>query len=224
MSLRSVYAVAVVVFAAMLGLAGWGLAVVGPDAVVPTHWGVSGEADGYASALVAFLTTPTISVGILVLLAVIPRIEPRRENLARSASAYRTVMAALLVFMALVHAGVVLAGTGHALPMGLLVGGGIGALFMVLGNVMTTVRSNYMFGVRTPWTLSSDLAWDKTHRLVGRLFFVAGLAVLLLAFTGEMTLVIGVMLAFVVVVLVVAFGYSYRVWRSDPDRRSTNGS
>jgi uncharacterized membrane protein len=222
-SLRSVYGLAVLVFAFMLGLTGWGIAVVGPDAVVPTHWGISGEADGYASALLAFLMTPAIAAGLLVLLVVIPRVEPRRENLARSANAYRTAMSALLVFMALVHAGVVLAGTGNPIPMGLLVGGGIGALFMVLGNVMATVRSNYLFGVRTPWTLASDLAWDRTHRLVGRLFFIAGLAMLLLALTGEMRLVIGVMIGFIVLVLVVAFGYSYRVWKADPDRRPTSG-
>ncbi len=31
-----------------------------------------------------------------------------------------------------------------------------------------------MFGVRTPWTLTSGLAWDSTHRLVGRRSWPAG--------------------------------------------------
>ena len=39
---------------------------------------------------------------------------------------------------------------------------------------MGQIRSNFMMGIRTPWTLSSDLAWEKTHRLGGWLFMVAG--------------------------------------------------
>ena len=55
-----------------------------------------------------------------------------------------------------------------------MVGLTIGRLFIVLGNVLGKVRSNFMFGVRTPWTLASDPRWNKTHRLVGRLFVLLG--------------------------------------------------
>jgi uncharacterized membrane protein len=32
---------------------------------------------------------------------------------------------------------------------------------------MGKIRPNWFVGVRTPWTLSSKLSWDKTHRLAG---------------------------------------------------------
>jgi uncharacterized membrane protein len=36
------------------------------------------------------------------------------------------------------------------------------------------VRSNWFIGVRTPWTLSREWMWNKTNRLAGKLFKVAG--------------------------------------------------
>jgi len=122
-----------------------------------------------------------------------------------------------------VHVAVVLAGAGYSVPITPIIGGGVGLLFMVLGNVMTTVRSNFMFGVRTPWTLTSDLAWDRTHRLVGRLWVVGGFVVFLSSLLGRSELLVIVILGFVIGSLVLAFAYSYQVWRSDPDRRSLGG-
>ena len=224
MNLRRFYLLAAVALLAELVVAAWGFAQVGFDATVPIHWDAAGNPNGYGPAVLGFLLVPVITLGLAVLFWVVPIIEPRRENLARSANAYRTVAAAITVLMLGVHIVVVLAGTGRDAPVALIVGGGVGLLFATIGNVMTTVRSNYMFGVRTPWTLSSELSWDKTHRLVGRLFVIAGLGLFLASLFGQLLFVIWLLVGFVSVVLVVAFGYSYVVWRDDPDRRPTSGA
>ncbi|HEX4936014.1 MAG TPA: SdpI family protein, partial [Gemmatimonadaceae bacterium] len=169
MNLRRFYAIGGLVLVLEIALTAWGIAQVGPDAIVPIHWGVDGEPDGFASAWIAFLIGPVVTALIIGLMAVIPRIEPRRENLRRSADAYRTVAIAVVVFMAVIHAVTVLSGVGIEVPVGALVGGGVGVLFAIIGNVLSTVRSNFLFGIRTPWTLASDRSWDRTHRLVGRL-------------------------------------------------------
>ena len=57
---------------------------------------------------------------------------------------------------------------------------GPASLFVVIGNYLPKVRPNYMMGIRTPWTLTSDLAWDRTHRLGGRLFVLEGIVFILL--------------------------------------------
>ena len=163
------------------------------------------------------------TLALVGLFALIPRIEPRRANLERSANAYRTTALATLALLGGVQVAIVLAGIGHPIPVGMLIGIGIGALFAVIGNVLTTVRSNFLFGVRTPWTLTSDLSWDRTNRLVGRLFVVAGLTLIVLGLIGQSELLFGVMIGWVVVILTVGFVYSYRVWKTDPDRR-TSGS
>jgi uncharacterized membrane protein len=56
----------------------------------------------------------------------------------------------------------------------------IGTLFMAIGSQVHKVRSNFMFGIRTPWTLSDERVWERTHRL-GRWICVTGGLVLVLA-------------------------------------------
>ena len=165
--------------------------IVGPDQQVPVHSGVDGEPDGWATALVGFAILPLITAGIVGLYALVPRIEPRRRNLERSANAYRTTAIAVVVFLGVAQAVVVLASIGDTLPMVAIVGLGIGTLFIVMGNVLATVRSTFLFGVRTPWTLTSDRAWDRTNRLVGRLFVLAGLTLIALTLAGSAELIVG---------------------------------
>ncbi len=223
MKLARFFRVAAILLALELVVSAWGLAQVGWAATVPIHWGPDGSPNGYGPAWLGFLLVPAITVGLAAMFAAIPAIEPRRDNLLRSASAYRTVAVAVTVLMFGVHVVVVVAGTGRDAPVALVVGGGVGLLFAAIGNVMSTVRSNYMFGVRTPWTLSSDVSWDKTHRLVGRLFVASGIGIAAASLFGLMQLVIWLLVGSVTIVLVVAFAYSYVVWRNDPNRRPTSG-
>ena len=224
MNLRSFYRVSAIVLACQLALALYGVWVVGPDQQVPVHWGTDGEADGWATALVGFAVMPLITAGIVALFAIVPRIEPRRRNLERSAHAYRTTAIAVVVFLGVAQAVVVLASLGDTLPMVGIVGLGIGLLFIVMGNVLTTVRSTFLFGVRTPWTLSSERSWDRTNRLVGRLFVLAGLTLVALTLPGNVELIVWAMVGWIAVILAASFGYSYRVWKADPDRRSGLGA
>ncbi len=95
-----------------------------------------------------------------------------------------------------------------------------GALFIVIGNYLPKVRSNYLMGIRTPWTLTSDLAWYRTHRLGGRLFVIGGLVVIALGVSGaDGGLLVAALIATIAVLLVALFAYSFVVWRSDPERR-----
>jgi uncharacterized membrane protein len=220
MNLRTFYRVSAIVLAFQVILALWGVWVVGPDQQVPVHWGLDGQANGWATSAVGFAILPLITAGIVGLFALIPRIEPRRANLERSASAYRTTTTAVVVFLGVAQAVVVLASVGDTLPMVAIVGLGIGLLFIVMGNVLTTVRSNFFFGVRTPWTLTSDLSWDRTNRAVGRLFVLAGITLVLLTLSGNVELIVWVMVAWIVAIVAVSFAYSYRVWTRDPERRT----
>ncbi len=97
---------------------------------------------------------------------------------------------------------------------------GIGFLFLVIGNYLPKVRPNYLMGIRTPWTLASDLSWTRTHRLGGRLFVIEGvvLAVLGLLDVGPELLAVTIIGA-IVVLLVIVSAYSYQVWKVDPEKR-----
>ena len=169
------------------------LVKVGPTATVPIHWNASGQADGWGPAWLSLLLTPAIQVGLLVLLAFIPRFEPRRLNLSRSGRAYSVIVVAVMALTTVIQLGLAIATLGVTFEMALIVLAGVGVLFIAIGIVMPGFQPNYMAGIRTPWTLTSDLSWRKTHVVGGRVFVLVGAGMV----------------------------YSYRVWKRDPDKRTT---
>ena len=99
----------------------------------------------------------------------------------------------------------------------------VGSLFVLMGGLMGKIRPNWFVGIRTPWTLTSKVAWVRTHRLGGWLFLAQGLLFILsgaLRFAAFHYLVITTMF----VVIVTLFAYSYVVWRADPEKQSPAGT
>ena len=87
---------------------------------------------------------------------------------------------------------------------------------MVCGNLMGKLRPNWFVGVRTPWTLSSKMSWNKTHRLAGWMLMLMGLLLAALA-VFRTTWMLVVMVAVDVVCLAWMVIYSYLVYRRDPE-------
>ena len=220
MNVRPMLTYSAVVVGLMLALSAWAWTQLPADASIPIHWGIDGQANGYAPKLVGLLLLPAITIGIAALFAVIPRVEPRRANLERSSTAYRATWIGVVTLMGVIQAAIVAAALGATFEVDRVVLVGVGALFIVIGNYLPKVRSNYLMGIRTPWTLTSDLSWQKTHRLGGRLFVLEGLAFLVLGLVGASPqwMVVAIVGA-VVILLVVLFAYSYQVWKVDPEKR-----
>ena len=118
---------------------------------------------------------PIIGAGTIALLAVIPRIDPKRINIERSGKAYGMTMIGVIVFLTFLYITTTLQTLGYAVSLNRILPIGMGIMFMIIGNYMGKVRQNYMFGIRTPWTIASELSWNKTHRMGGWLFFGFGL-------------------------------------------------
>jgi uncharacterized membrane protein len=210
--------VSILIVAAMFALSLWAWMQLPAGVQIPVHWGPSGEPDRYGGKFMGLMLMPAIAAGLVVLFEIIPRVEPRRENILRSRQAYNAVRVGLLLFLLGMHVVAVMAALGIALNMSRFVGVGMGLFMIVIGGYLGKVRSNYMFGIRTPWTLASDLSWEKTHRLGGRLFILSGLLIILsgiLAPTWSVWVLLITILGSTLVVMV----YSYQVWKHDPDAR-----
>ncbi|MFM2105640.1 MAG: hypothetical protein RL338_672 [Chloroflexota bacterium] len=222
--LRSAVIAAALVVVAEIAVSAWGWSRIPEGALVPIHWGIDGRADGFAPKEVGLLVAPAITALLAVLLAVVPRFEPRRANLARSGRAYRTVIVGIVALLGILHAAAVLAAVDPTIDVARVVATGIGLLFAVIGNQLGKVRSNFMFGIRTPWTLASDRSWDRTHRLAGRLWVAVGLALAALALAGAPgTLLFTALLGGLLLSTAVSVIYSYKTWAEDPARRTTSG-
>jgi len=62
--------------------------------------------------------------------------------------------------------------------MGIVLAPGLFVLFYYLGILMQHSRRNWFVGIRTPWTLSSDVVWEKTHKRGGLVFKACAVLVL----------------------------------------------
>ncbi|HET7333036.1 SdpI family protein [Dyella sp.] len=177
---------------------------------VPTHWNAQGQVNGYMSPLGAMLT-PMIVIAVLAMLTLLlPAISPRGFAITPFGSIFALIMLAVQAFVLVTALAVLLNAAGHPVQMPLISMLGIGALLMIVGNYLGKLRKNFFIGIRTPWTLASDAVWERTHRVGGWLFMLAGAAGIALALAGGP---LGVLVAIVLGVALALTVYSYIAYR-----------
>jgi uncharacterized membrane protein len=150
-----------------------------------THWNSQGEVDGYMSKLWGLFFMPFVIMGLAIMFLVIPRIDPRKENIAKFRNYYDGFIVLLILFMVAVHLQILLWNTGIKISPNAVLPLGIGLLFYYIGILTENAERNWFIGIRTPWTLSSDRVWKRTNRLAGKLFRIAGIAAIFGAFFPE---------------------------------------
>jgi uncharacterized membrane protein len=74
-------------------------------------------------------------------------------------------------------------------------------------------------GIRTPWTLSSDRVWEKTHRFGGRVFVAGGLLISIAALLWAQWVHV-VLIAVVLIATSSVFVYSYVEWKREQSTAS----
>jgi len=157
----------------IVGLAIWSYPLL-PD-LVPSHWNVAGEIDDYQSRLFHVLMFPGMTVGLYLLFLALPFLEPRRLHFIKSWGFYSIIKNFMMAFFLLIFGITTWATLSEGpIPIGTIVSLAIGLLFIVIGNYMPQIKSNFLMGIRTPWTLSSDTVWQKTHLLGGYTFVIGG--------------------------------------------------
>ena len=144
-----------------------------------SHWGINGEVNGYMSKFWGLFLLPIISLGIFLLLTYIPKIDPMKENVEKFRKHYDNFIVLIILFMFYVHALTLFWNMGYRFDMMRFMIPSLSALFYYIGVMIENSKRNWFIGIRTPWTLSSDSVWDKTHALGGKLFKVVGLISLL---------------------------------------------
>ena len=149
-----------------------------PDPMV-SHWGFTGEADGYMPKVWGLFLVPLLSAGLALLLLFIPRIDPLKANIAEFRGAYDRFIIVFLLYLLYLQAFIILWNTGIRITVGQALSPAFAALFYEVGVLVGQAKPNWSIGIRTPWTLSSERVWEKTHTLGGKLFRVAGVTALL---------------------------------------------
>jgi uncharacterized membrane protein len=153
-----------------------------------SHWNANDQVDGTMPKFWGVFLMPLITLGLMVLFLVIPHIDPLKANIAQFRESFNLFIILIIAFMLYVH-GLTLAWslgfTNFKMSAAMLPF--MGVLFIAIGLMLRKAKRNFFIGIRTPWTLSSDSVWDKTHQLGSVLFMVSGAFAILGGFFGGMT-------------------------------------
>jgi len=178
---------------------------------VPSHWNAQGQIDGYASKNFVLFFYPLMAFGIYFLMLFLPRIDPLRKNYEKFKKPYYFLRLYLLLFFLALYLFNIAAAYGYKFDIRYFIIPLISLLFLGMGFIMPKLERNFFVGIRTPWTLQSDLVWQKTHKMAGAVFVLMGLLSFLTIFLGEKGFIV-----FIVMVLVLSLSpmlYSYLLYR-----------
>ena len=152
-----------------------------------SHWDVNDQVNGYMSKFWGVFMMPLIVLGMTALFLVIPNIDPLKANIAKFRDVFNLFIVLIVAFMLYIHALTLLWNLGYTdVGIGKSMLPAMGLLFIAIGAMLRKAKRNFFIGIRTPWTLSSDTVWDKTHQLGAILFMASGVLAFIGGFFGGM--------------------------------------
>ena len=152
--------------------------------VVASHWNAAGELNGTMPKFWGLTLIPLLMYGFCALFVVLPRIDPLRNNYQKFQDYYEGFILVFAAFFFLIQLQIILWGLGIHVSPNLTMPVMIGGLFVYISFLMEHAEPNWFVGIRTPWTMSSDSVWKKTHQRAGTLFKLAGVVSMIGALAG----------------------------------------
>ena len=176
------------------------------------HWGITGEADGYASPNFAVFALPLLMLAFHWLCIFFTARD--KGNQARNQKMFHIVLWTIPIISNLSLLGLYAFALDvefspvvwTVVPMGLL--------FALIGNYLPKTRMNSTMGIKVPWAYSSEENWNATHRFAGKVWVIGGILVALCGLLPHIW-AISAMIVFMFVLCVLPIVYSYRFYRKE---------
>lgn len=149
-----------------------------PDQVA-IHFDAAGEPDDYLARPFAVALLPALGLGLVALFEVVPRIDPLGENFESFQRYYDLAAAVTVAVVVYVHGAVLLWNLGYQFRIEQVIAPVLAVVGVAFGYVVENAEQNWFVGIRTPWTLSDEAVWKRTHERCGVLFKIAGPVALL---------------------------------------------
>jgi uncharacterized membrane protein len=177
-----------------------------------SHWNAQGQVDGYSSKTFGLFFVPGLELGLVALFLCLPLIDPRKENIQKFRPTYNLFIVLIMGFMSYLHFLTLAWNLGWIFNLMRWMSPAYSALMFFVGVLLGKAQPNWFIGIRTPWTLSDNEVWRRTHQLGGTAFKVCGAISLAGIFFPQQAIwfllipILGVALGLVV--------YSYLYYRS----------
>ena len=178
-----------------------------------SHWDANGRVNGYMPELWGLFLLPGISAVLFLAFMLIPKIDPLKANIEKFRVHFDVFVLLLFVFLFYIHMLTLLWNLGYRFNIIQHLAPALGMIIYYAGVMVGNAKQNWFIGVRTPWTLSSEVVWDKTNKLAGKLFRGAGV----LAAMGLVFPKYAIFLILVPVILAAVYPiiYSYQQYQQE---------
>lgn len=184
-----------------------------PDEIA-THWDFAGNPDGWSNKNTGLFLFPCILLVVNLLFPIILRTDPKNTNLPNKIrDLIQWIIPAVSLFcssITLLSAMDVSVNIQFIMPIFL------GFLFIIIGNYLPKTTQSYTVGIKVPWTLNSEINWNKTHRFAGFLWVICGLTMIVSAFLPSQFMIICFIIDTVIMVLIPII-YSYVLYATKKD-------
>ena len=176
------------------------------------HFGLTGQANGYASPSYAVFVPPLIMLAVHWLCILFTALD--KGNKSRNRKIQAIVLWVVPLIGNLSSCGIYALALGWKfspvawtmIPMGIL--------FALLGNYMPKTRMNATIGIKVFWTYSSEENWNATHRFAGKVWMLGGIVIALGALLPHPAAVT-LMIVSLLVLILLPIGFSCRFYQKE---------
>ena len=179
-----------------------------PDKVA-SHWNTAGEVDGYMNKFWGIFLMPIVMLGVFLLMTFFPYIDPLKKNVKKFRKYYDGFILVLTIFLLYVYLLTIIWNLGYRFMLSNSMMPALAILWYYIGILLENAKRNWFIGIRTPWTLSSDKVWKKTHELGAKMYKASAIIALIGLFIAPfwMAVVPPVISAIILII------YSYVIYK-----------
>ena len=207
----------IIIIIVQIALALYLSSFIADDARIPSHWNIRGEIDGYTGKWTAILLSPGINILMFIIMLILPIISVRyRETPERFSRMIPQITNIVIFFFAIIHIYTLLLGAELITNTGTFLYYSLGLMFILLGNILPKMPSSFFIGIRTPWTLSSEHVWRKTHKVGGICFVMGGLLMIFIpAIWGNHATALTIMFVLFITLILCPVLYSFFLYKKE---------
>lgn len=175
MSLKKIFPILIIVLFFILGIYFYPSS----PSIMATHWGLYGEVNGYSSKFFALFFIPILSVFLYLIFRFLPQTDPYHSHFKEFEKYFDTFINILFVFLFYIYFLTLIWNLFSPFNLTQFLSPAFALLFYYAGILCSVTKRNWFVGIRTPWTMSSDIVWQKTHHLGAKLFKLTAIISLL---------------------------------------------
>ena len=176
-------------------------------AEMATHFNENGVADGWSSKEWAVVGLPLFLLAVHWFCVAFTSVDPKKNNFSDKVI---LLVMWLCPVVSIVGNGATYLyafdNTVNTVPMAMML---LGCLLLVVGNYMPKMKQSYTIGIKVPWALNSEENWNRTHRLGGYMYMLAGVVVIVAGFIQQFWLVPVAL----IIVAVIPTAYSFILYK-----------